>query len=314
MKLEDHPTVRRLRGRGEPPCETTPQVLDAAWLRQLCLDAGAADLGFVELERPDLDSERADILAALPGTRSLIAFVCRMNRDSVRSPARSVANLEFHQTTDEVDEVARRIVRQLAERGVRAVNPSAGFPQEMARFPGKIWVVSHKKVAVAAGLGQMGIHRNVIHPRFGNFILLGTVLIDAAVSAHAAPIDYDPCLECKLCVAACPVGAIGADYRSRVSDAESVSRWQSLAFGPNYKAAYCLAVCPAGEDVIGAYLASRQQHLDRVVRPLQQKQETVYAIPESPAEAHAAKRFPHKRIQRVDNGLGPPRKLDAPKD
>jgi hypothetical protein len=41
-------------------------------------------------------------------------------------------------------------------------------------FPGKIWVVSHKPLAVAAGLGHMGIHRNVIHPKFGNFILLGT--------------------------------------------------------------------------------------------------------------------------------------------
>ena len=47
------------------------------------------------------------------------------------------------------------------------------------RFPGKIWVVSHKPIAVAAGLGQMGVHRNVIHPRFGNFILLGTILVAA---------------------------------------------------------------------------------------------------------------------------------------
>lgn len=47
-----------------------------------------------------------------------------------------------------------------------------GFPMEMNRFPGKIWVVAHKPVAVAAGLGHMGIHRNVIHPKFGNFILL----------------------------------------------------------------------------------------------------------------------------------------------
>jgi len=54
---------------------------------------------------------------------------------------------------------------------------------EQDRFPGKIWVVSHKPVAVAAGLGHMGIHRNVIHPKFGNFIVLGTVLIDAQTTA-----------------------------------------------------------------------------------------------------------------------------------
>ena len=48
---------------------------------------------------------------------------------------------------------------------------------EADRWGEKMWTVSHKPVAVAAGLGQMGIHRNVIHPRFGNFILLGTVIL-----------------------------------------------------------------------------------------------------------------------------------------
>ena len=82
---------------------------------------------------------------------------------------------------------------------------------EMDRFPEKIWVVSHKPVAVAAGLGHMGIHRNVIHPRFGNFILLGTVLIAAEATGYDQPLSYNPCLECKLCVAACPTGAIASD-------------------------------------------------------------------------------------------------------
>src|SRR5207253_1364578 len=124
----------------------------------------------------------------------------------------SVANLEFHHTGDHVNEVARQVVAALERQGVRALNPAMGFPMEMDRFPGgKIWVVSHKPIAVAAGLGHMGIHRNVIHPRFGNFILLGTILVGAELSAYSQELDYNPCLECKLCVAACPVGAIGAD-------------------------------------------------------------------------------------------------------
>jgi epoxyqueuosine reductase QueG len=57
----------------------------------------------------------------------------------------------------------------------------------------------------------MGIHRNVIHPKFGNFILLGTVLAAAPISSYGERLDYSPCLECKLCVAACPVGAIKKD-------------------------------------------------------------------------------------------------------
>ena len=36
-------------------------------------------------------------------------------------------------------------------------------------------------ITVEAGLGHMGIHRNLIHPKFGNFVLLGTVLVEAEV-------------------------------------------------------------------------------------------------------------------------------------
>jgi len=95
------------------------------------------------------------------------------------------------------------------------------------------------------------------------------------------------------------------DYRRRVSDSETASVWQSLGFGPNYKAAYCMAVCPAGEDVIGPFLEDRKGFLKAVVDPLQQKEETLYVVPGSDAQAHAAKRFPHKRIKPIGNGLRP---------
>src|SRR5215471_10154401 len=197
MKLTDHPTVKAFYEKAaQAPAPSAPAKLDANWLRQLCRDAGADDVGLVEISRPALDNQREDILRYFPATKTLLGFVCRMNREPIRSTARSVANLEFHHTGDDVNETARRIVAALEERGIRAVNPAMGFPMEMDRFPGKTWVVSHKPVAVAAGLGHMGIHRNVIHPRFGNFILLGTVLMDAEVTMRNQPIDYNPCLEC----------------------------------------------------------------------------------------------------------------------
>jgi ferredoxin len=340
MKLEDHPTVQRMRLKTVSSVPPGRESLDSEWLRQLVLDSGADDVGLVEIGRPALDSQRQDILKAFPHTKTLVSFVVRMNREAIRTPARSVSNTEFHRCGDEVNDVARTVVQALEDKGIRAMNPAMGFPMEMDRFPGKVWVVSHKPVAVAAGLGMMGIHRNVIHPKFGNFILLGTILLDAEVSKPGQPIDYNPCLECKLCVAACPVGAISSegdfnfsacythnyrefmggftdwveqvadsrnarDYRRRVSDAESVSMWQSLSYGANYKAAYCLAVCPAGEDVIGPFLTDRKAHLKEVVRPLQEKEEIVYVTKNSDAEDHVAKRFPKKRIKHVGNSLRP---------
>jgi hypothetical protein len=51
-----------------------------------------------------------------------------------------------------------------------------------------------------------------------------------------------------------------AGYRAKVTDAETVSVWQSLAFGPQYKAAYCVSVCPAGEDVMSRSSRATAQH------------------------------------------------------
>jgi hypothetical protein len=97
--------------------------------------------------------------------------------------------------------------------------------------------------------------------------------------------------------------ASALDYRQKVSGAETVSMWQSLSFGANYKAAYCLSVCPAGEDVIGPFLTDRKEFLKDVVKPLQDKSETVYVVPGSDAEGFVARHFPNKKTKQVSNGL-----------
>ena len=116
--LNEHPTIAAMRARPTPLPEIA-KPLDAAWLRQLCLDAGADDVGFVEVDRPALADERPHIQRAFPRTRSLVSFVRRMNRDNVRNPARSIANSEFHHTGDEVNDVARRITAALERANSR---------------------------------------------------------------------------------------------------------------------------------------------------------------------------------------------------
>jgi ferredoxin-NADP reductase/Fe-S-cluster-containing hydrogenase component 2 len=341
MRIEDHPTVRRMGHAATNAANELPPRFTGAELTKLALDCGADDARLVEITRPALDPQRDEILSNYPWTKSLLSYVVRMAREPVRGAPRSVANLEFHRAGHEIDEIGAAIVASLEARGIRAVNPSMGFPMEMIRSPGYApWVVSHKPIAVEAGLGHMGIHRNLIHPKFGNFVLLGTILTEAVADAHGDPLDYNPCLECKLCVAACPVGAIGPDgsfnfsacfthnyreflggfsdwveqiadardaidYRQRINEPETASMWQSLSYGANYKSAYCMAVCPAGEDVIGPYLQDKQRHLKEVVRPLQERSEPVYVVEGSDAETTARRKFKNKTVKQVGNGLRP---------
>ena len=85
MKLADHPTVKAFHARAATdPAPAAPTKLNAGELRQLCLDAGADDVGLVEIGRAALDDRRDDILRFFPPTKTLISFVCRMNREPVR--------------------------------------------------------------------------------------------------------------------------------------------------------------------------------------------------------------------------------------
>jgi len=186
----------------------------------------------------------------------------------------------------------------------------------------------------------MGKHRCVIHPTFGGAVVLSTLLIAAEVDAYGQPLDFDPCLDCGLCNGVCPTGAIAKDgafdfvscyahnyrerlggfqswvesvvasssvkdYRKRVSDPETVSMWQNLSIGAQTKCDKCMAVCPAGEAAIGEYLPDRKGYTEQVAHRLHDRDETVFVVPGSDAEAYVTKRFPEKRVKRVSSGIHP---------
>jgi Fe-S-cluster-containing hydrogenase component 2 len=340
--LTEHPTVKRYYERKKIHSNLKGvSKLDAANIRKLCMEFGADDVGFVEIERQEVADQKDDALRVFPPAKTFISFVCRINRENLRNSARSIANMELHHVIKRMEDVSCKIAAYFERLGIRAITPSAAFPMETDRWPDKMWVLSHKPIAEAAGLGRMGLHRNIIHPEFGSHVSLGTVVIEAELNKYDSPINYNPCIDCKLCTAACPTGAISADghfnfvnclthsyrellggftdwveniaesknardYRSRVSDPESVSLWQSLSGGSCYKSVYCMAVCPGGEDVIGQFLENRKGYIKEVVKPLQNREENVYVLKGSDAENYVTSRFPHKKVKQVGIGLRPP--------
>lgn len=67
--------------------------------------------------------------------------------------------------------------------------------------------VHERELAMAAGLGWVGKHTLVIHPRVGSWMLLGGVLttLELDVNEHEEP---DHCGTCTRCIEACPTDAI----------------------------------------------------------------------------------------------------------
>jgi epoxyqueuosine reductase len=68
-----------------------------------------------------------------------------------------------------------------------------------------------KHWAVKSGVGWMGKHTNVIDPETGSFFFLSEILINAELE-YDEPIK-DLCGTCKICISACPTGAIYEPYK-----------------------------------------------------------------------------------------------------
>jgi epoxyqueuosine reductase QueG len=297
-------------------------IYSSVAIKRICLDAGADDVGLVDLDRDSLSMEREGILHVYSLTRSVISIVMANNRENMQSPARYVANEEFHHTGDRTSSVSREILRRLNRLGIRGVVVNKDFPMAMDRYPGKIWDVSHKIMAVEAGLGHMGMNRLVLHPKYGSCVQLESILVNGVMDEYDHPLEENPCIKCNLCAAVCPTGAITKDqpfdfmaclthtyrdnnigfnnlveaivtskdmeeYRSRFDDRETSFMWQSLMFRMSYRCGYCMAVCPAGEEVKPVYLENKKEHVERILKPLRDRQERIYVTAGSRAEAKA---------------------------
>lgn len=339
MRLDQHPTVinyRAAQAAGQSP--KTTHRLAAEEVKAWALQCGADDVGLVELERPGLALWRDSTLQAFPRAQTLISMLIGLNSANLSSTNRGLSDREYLRAFYKADHIGADLARRLNKVGVPSLYYPAGFPMNLETWPENMWQVSHKPVAEEAGLGKMGLHRLLIHPKLGSHVILSTVLASAPADAYDQPLDYNPCIDCKLCAAVCPVGAIKnhepfsfvnclthnyrdrmggflrwtqaltasknyKDYRSRVSDGETVSMWQSLSYGICNKSSYCMASCPAGEVNIGPYLEDRKAYKETWVRPFRDRRETIFVVPGSDAEEHVAKSFPHKSIKRVSHGL-----------
>jgi ferredoxin len=115
--------------------------------------------------------------------------------------------------------------------------------------------------AIEAGLGELGKHGSMIHPRFGANFRLACVLTDAPLIAdvRSAFGADDFCLHCRVCSDACPPDAIGPEKTM----VRGERRWyvdfdKCLPyFNEAMSCAICLAVCPFSRPEVGVNLVAK---------------------------------------------------------
>ncbi len=71
--------------------------------------------------------------------------------------------------------------------------------------------VMEKVLAVESGIGWMGKNTNVINPDTGSFFFLSEILINTELETDKPIVDL--CETCRICIDACPTGALYEEYK-----------------------------------------------------------------------------------------------------
>ena len=111
--------------------------------------------------------------------------------------------------SEECLRMSYRIARFIEGNGYRAVMLSTGLPMEMStERPGLVGDLHFVRAAVEAGLGARGKNLCLITEKFGPRVRIGCVVTEAPLVADKI-FERDLCGNCRKCIDACPVEAIG---------------------------------------------------------------------------------------------------------
>lgn len=123
--------------------------------------------------------------------------------------------------------------------------------------------VMEKVLAARSGLGVVGRNTLLTHPRFGSWVFIGGILTDAPLVCDRPAADEPAsCLNCRLCLDACPGGALCQD--GSLDSRKCLSYWTTEAAQETLPAAVadilggrvfgcdrCQEVCPMNHGLPG---------------------------------------------------------------
>ena len=141
--------------------------------------------------------------------------------------------------------------------------------QEIGTFGYRVYCdsapVLEKALAEQAGLGWIGKHTNLIHPKTGSWFFLGEIYTDLPLPENNQPIN-NHCGRCQRCLDICPTQAIVAPYQLDARRCISYLtienqgpiplEYRPLIGNRIFGCDDCLAVCPWNKFAVAAHEAT----------------------------------------------------------
>lgn len=139
-----------------------------------------------------------------------------------------------------LDQTALKLSLAIQGRGYNALPIPAsqivGWEKQTAHL-------SHKMIALRAGVGWIGRNNLLVHPDFGSKIRLATVLTDLPLKTDI--LVEKNCGDCKRCIETCPVSAIGETHKqwNKTACLEKLKYFAKAHNIGQYICGLCVKVC-----------------------------------------------------------------------
>jgi len=193
---------------------------------------GAHLVGVAPIDRLDGAPPELHPRRLLPDAKSLISLAYRINRGVQQLHLRGVTPMPFSrfaglEPRERLDDMALDLANFLEDLGYVSLPVPAN--QYYFRETG-LGELSHKHVAMAAGLGRLGRGGFLVTPGYGGAVQLVTVLTTALLDPDPM-LAEDLCLGCSQpCVSICPVRAIDPDRDRVLTMAGTEYRYGCLSY------------------------------------------------------------------------------------
>ena len=230
--------------------------MDCASLKKKARTYGATLVGVADLARlAGIATEPADLLAPFTRAVSLAVRVSDPIMDAIVDRPTPLYAQHYQKVNALLDDAAVRVGLDIQEAGGRALPLPASQTLDQTRWTSYL---SHKAVAVAAGIGWQGKSLLVVTPKFGPRVRLVTVLTDLDLTPDA-PLK-NRCGACTACQEACPAQAIkGVHTDSHYESRDEALHFARCAAKVSQEFAripmvghpicgVCIAVCPWGRQ------------------------------------------------------------------
>lgn len=211
-------------------------------LEQVCRNRGAVGFGVCRLS----DIKTDDFLLPeqtirdLPLAISIALHLSPAVLGTLEGHPNQLYEHHYRQVNFALDRLALDLATLVQSLGAQALPIAAS---QLVDWQNQRGHLSHKRVAVGAGLGWLGRNNLLVTPRFGAQVRLVTVLTDLELEPDR-PAE-NGCGSCRACIPACPARAIGetaAEFKHLDCFAQ-LKEFQSKRYVNQYICGLCVKAC-----------------------------------------------------------------------